>query len=75
MPERLRQIAMRIRELREIAGMSVELLAKEFHIEPDVYRAYENGMADIPVSALLDIAKKFNVDLTEILTGGAPHLH
>ena len=75
MPERLRQIAMRIKELREIAGMSVELLAQEFHIEPDVYRSYENGMADIPVSVLLDIAKKFNVDLTEILTGGAPHLH
>jgi mannose-6-phosphate isomerase-like protein (cupin superfamily) len=66
---------MRIKELREIAGMPVDLLAEEFHIEPAVYRSYESGMADIPVSVLLDIAKKFKVDLTEILTGGAPHLH
>jgi mannose-6-phosphate isomerase-like protein (cupin superfamily) len=75
MPERIRQIATRIKELREIAGVSVELLAKEFHIEPAVYRAYESGTVEMPVSLLLDIAKKFSVDLTEILTGGAPRLH
>jgi mannose-6-phosphate isomerase-like protein (cupin superfamily) len=75
MSEHIRQIAMRIRELREIAGMPADLLAGEFHIEPAVYRGYESGMVDIPVSVLLDIAKKFNVDLTEILTGGSPRLH
>jgi mannose-6-phosphate isomerase-like protein (cupin superfamily) len=75
MSERIRQIAMRIRELREIAGMPADLLAEELQIGKAVYREYESGESDIPVSVLLDIAKKFKVDLTEILTGGAPHLH
>ena len=75
MPEQIRQIALRIKELREIAGLTVETLAQEFHIEPAVYRYYESGTVDIPVSILFNISRKFNVDLTEILTGGVPHLH
>jgi transcriptional regulator with XRE-family HTH domain len=75
MPEQIKQIAVRIKELREIAGLTVETLAQEFHIEPAVYRDYESGAADIPVSILFNISRKFNVDLTEILTGGMPHLH
>lgn len=75
MPEQIRQIASRIRELREIAGVAIETLANEFNIATETYRDYESGQTDIPVSILLNIARKFNVDLTEILTGDAPRLH
>jgi transcriptional regulator with XRE-family HTH domain len=75
MPEQIRQIAARIRELREIAGIPVEKLAQEFNVESAVYSDYESGKVDIPISILFNISRKFNVDLTEILTGGAPHLH
>jgi|WetSurMetagenome_2_1015567.scaffolds.fasta_scaffold00035_46 quercetin dioxygenase-like cupin family protein len=75
MPEQIRQIALRIKELREIAGIPVEMLAREFHLDPGVYRDYESGTVDIPISVLFNIARRFNVELTEILTGGAPHLH
>jgi transcriptional regulator with XRE-family HTH domain len=75
MSEQIQQIAQRIRELREIAGIPVEIVSQEFHISPEAYRDYESGKVDIPISVLFNIARKFNVELTEILTGGAPRLH
>jgi transcriptional regulator with XRE-family HTH domain len=71
----LKQVATRIRELREIAGVSAETLAKQFNIPLEEYLQYESGNTDIPVSVLFEIASKFNVELTAILTGENPHLH
>jgi transcriptional regulator with XRE-family HTH domain len=75
MSERIRQIAARIRELREIAGIPVDELAKEFKISVETYAEYESGNVDIPVSFLYEIAGKFKVELTAILTGEGPRLH
>lgn len=75
MSDQIRQIAARIKELREISGISPESLAKEFNIPKETYYEYESGSADIPVSFLYAIAGKFKVELTEILTGGGPKLH
>jgi transcriptional regulator with XRE-family HTH domain len=71
----LKQVAVRIKDLREIAGVSAESLAKEFNISLEKYTEYESGNVDIPVSVLYEIANKFNVELTQILTGDNPHLH
>ncbi len=71
----LQQIAERIRELREIAGVSVETAAREFGIPVDTYREYETGQADMPVTFLTQVADRFGVELTAILTGGQPRLH
>lgn len=75
MSEQIKQIAARIRELREISGISVETLAKEFNIPAETYKEYESGNVDIPVSFLYEIASKFKVELTAILTGEGPRLH
>lgn len=75
MSEQIKQIAQRIRELREISNFSVEELAKEFHITAEQYEQYESGNVDIPVSFLYAVANKFNVELTAILTGEDPKLH
>ncbi|MGE4282652.1 MAG: helix-turn-helix domain-containing protein [Clostridia bacterium] len=75
MPEQIRQIAQRIKALREIAGSSIEELAREFNISKELYEQYESGNADIPVSFLYEIANKFNVELSAILTGDGPKLH
>ena len=75
MSEQIRQIAQRIRELREISGLSMESLAKEFKISVEQYEQYESGDVDIPVSFLYEAANKFNVELTAILTGEGPKLH
>jgi len=75
MSDQIRQIAMRIKELREIHEISKETMAEELGIPLSLYNSYENGEADIPVSILYGIANKFNVELTAILTGEEPKLH
>jgi quercetin dioxygenase-like cupin family protein/DNA-binding XRE family transcriptional regulator len=75
MSEQIKQIAIRIKELREISAISPETLAQEFKLPIETYIEYESGNTDIPVSFLYEIANKFNVELAAILTGDAPKLH
>jgi len=75
MSDQIRQIAERMKELREVSGVTVESLAKQLGISVETYKGYESGAGDIPVSLLYEIAGKFNVELTELLTGERPRLH
>lgn len=75
MSDQIKQIAVRIKELREISGISLETLSKEFDVPVETYKDYESGNVDIPVSFLYEVANKFNVELTAILTGENPRLH
>jgi transcriptional regulator with XRE-family HTH domain len=75
MQENIRNIASRVRELREIAGISPETLAHDFNIPRDTYLEYESGGSDIPVSFLCKVAGRFHVELTDLLTGESPKLH
>ena len=70
----IREIAERIKELREVSDLTVESLAKELGISPETYRQYESGACDIPVSVLYEIAGRFKVELAELLTGEHPRL-
>jgi len=74
MPTEIKQIAERLKALREISGLSVESLAEEFNISKETYLAYEEGMTDIPISFLFKAASKFGVELTALLTGDDPKL-
>jgi transcriptional regulator with XRE-family HTH domain len=71
MMENIRNVAMRIKELREIAGVSLETLAHEFSVSRERYLEYESGETDIPVSFLFKVAHRFSVELTDLLTGSA----
>lgn len=71
----IRDIAERIKELREVSGTTAESLAEHLGMSVAAYRQYESGECDIPVSVLYEIAGKFSVELTEILTGERPRLH
>ncbi len=75
MSEQIKLIAARIKELREISGLTIETLASELNIPEDTYLSFESGETDIPVSFLYQIATRFNVELTAILTGEGPRLH
>jgi mannose-6-phosphate isomerase-like protein (cupin superfamily) len=75
MSENIKQVATRIRTLREISGESVESLAQAFTVTPEEYRRFESGETDIPVSFLYEIAGHFKVELTALLTGEEPRLH
>lgn len=71
----VKQIAERIREIREISRMTREEAAGKLGITLDAYTKYEDGELDIPISMLYAMAKVFAVDFTDILTGISPRLH
>lgn len=74
MHDQVKQIAMRIKELRDISGLSPDTMASILSMPKDRYMAYESGTSDIPVSILYEIAGYFKVELTALLTGDEPKL-
>ena len=74
MAEQRKDIAARLKELREIEGKSAEEMAAALQLPLTEYQAFEAGTADIPASALHDAAHLLKTDLTELLTGEAPRM-
>lgn len=74
MAEQRKDIAARLKERREIEGVSSEEMATALRISLAEYRDFEAGETDIPASALHDAAHLLKTDLTELLTGQAPRM-
>ncbi|WP_094229002.1 helix-turn-helix domain-containing protein [Methanolobus psychrotolerans] len=75
MQEKIKEIAARVRELRDISDISVEEMAEKLALPVDTYSRYENGEEDIPASILLEAAQALNVDMSVLLTGEVPRMH
>jgi Uncharacterized conserved protein, contains double-stranded beta-helix domain len=75
MQEKIKEIAARVKELREISDISVEGMAEKLTLPVDTYTRYENGEEDMPASILLEIAQNLNVDMSVLLTGEVPRMH
>lgn len=75
MSESIKEIAARIKEIREDCDLTIETVAGQLGISQETYIQYETAATDIPVSMLYEMAKIFSVDLTELLTGLPPRLH
>jgi len=73
--EQIRQIAERMKGLREVLELSVEEVAHTCGIPVEKYLEYESGKIDIPVSVLHRISQQYGVELTVLLTGQEPHMH
>ena len=69
MNEYNKDIGNRIKELRELSDISVQDIAQELNVDEKTYTQYETGEVDIPASFLYEIANKFQVDLSLLLTG------
>lgn len=65
----INEIGARLRELREASDYTQERLAAELNVSPETYRSYEQSGGDIPISVIYEVANKFGVDFTEIVTG------
>ncbi len=63
------EIARRIRDMREIAGYSVEEMARHTDTTPAQYAEYEAGKGDLPFSFLHKCSVVFGIDITAILEG------
>ena len=70
----LMDIAMRIRDMREILGYSMEKMADLTEISVDTYRLYETGTVDLPFTFLHKCAKVFGVEITVLLEGDSARL-
>jgi quercetin dioxygenase-like cupin family protein len=75
MSDDIKDIAMRIKDLRDIANISLESLAKELNIDVKTYEQYESGQTDIPIGIIKKIAEKFKVEFITLITGQEPHLN
>lgn len=75
MTEQIRQIGERIKELRDISGITTGDLALKLGLPEDLYAKYESGESDIPVGVLFEISEMFNVELSVLLGGDGPKLH
>lgn len=67
--DEIREIAMRIRELREISDYTEEEIAGRLGIPVDLYKQYETNGQDIPINVIYQLSKIYKVDFSEILTG------
>ena len=65
----LMDVALRIREMREIVGYTEAEMAEKTEISEELYRAYESGAADLPFTFMHKCAKVFGVELTDLLEG------
>ena len=74
MTEQIKQIAERIREIREISGISAETLAGKLGVTSDLYIKYESGNTDIPIGIVFKIAELFSIELSVMLGGDNPKL-
>ena len=68
------EIAARIRELREIEGLTVERMARETGVTAEEYASCESGQSDLNFAFLYRCALALNVDITDIIEGASPTL-
>ncbi len=71
---KIKEMAGRIRELREIVGLSVEDMAIKTDITVEEYLQCENGESDLNFAFIYRCALAFNVDVTDIIEGSSPKL-
>lgn len=70
----IKQIADRIKYLRDTLDMTESEVANAISIPIDEYVAYENGEKDIPISVIYSAASALGVDPTELILGEAPRM-
>ncbi len=72
--DKLLEVALRIREMREIAGISTEEMAKKTEVAVEEYIEYEQGKLDFPFSFIHKCALSFGIGITDLLEGHSAHL-
>ncbi len=75
MQEKIKEIADRVRELRELSEIPVKEMAEYLQISDETYQKYESGIEDIPASILFEIAHKLHIDMATLLTGEEPRMN
>ncbi|MBQ7713178.1 MAG: AMP-binding protein [Clostridia bacterium] len=72
---KIKEMAERIRELREIEGLTVEEMAEKTGVTPEEYETCERGGSDLNFTFIYRCAKAFGVNVTDIIEGYSPMLN
>ncbi len=72
--EQIKQIASRIKYLRDALDMTEQEVADAISIPLDEYISYENAEKDIPISVIYSASAALGVDATELILGEAPRM-
>ncbi len=72
--EQLREIAARIKEMREIMGWSIAIMAEKTEVSEEQYIEYENANIDFPFTFIHKCALAFDVEMTQLLEGHSAKL-
>ena len=73
MNTQIKQIAERLRGLRDALNLSTGEVASKCDVSLSDYEKYESGNSDIPMSFICDLAQTFGVETTALISGGDPH--
>ncbi len=71
---KLKEVAGRIRELREITGLTVEEMAERTGVSVSEYIACESGNQNLSIAFLYRCTLSFGVDMGDLLEGSSPKL-
>ena len=71
---KIKEMARRIRELREIEGFSIEDMAKSTGVTAEEYEKCENGLSDLNFAFIYRCASALKVNVTDIIEGYSPNL-
>lgn len=74
MDEAIRQIAERLRGLRDVLELTTEEVARDCGIEQSEYEQTESGNVDISVSMLQKIARRYHIALDALMFGEEPKM-
>lgn len=73
MNTQIKQIAERLRGLRDAFDMTAADAATKCGIPEADYARYESGASDIPMSFIIQVAQTFGVEPTALISGEEPH--
>ena len=74
MTYKIREMARRIRELREVTGLSVEEMAQRTDMSVEEYQQCEAGNRNLSIAFLYRCTLSFGVDMGDLLEGRSPKL-
>ena len=74
MNEEIKQIAERLKGLRDVLELGIDDLAGVCGISPEKYLELESGTVDISVSVLHRISQAYGVELTTLMFGDEPKM-
>ncbi len=71
---KLHEVAGRIREMRDICGLTEAEMAEKTEVTLEDYRLYEEGRLDFPFTFIHKCALAFDIGITDLLEGHSAHL-